>query len=210
MARLRVHFLVTGKGNPASSTKTTLQDVLPTIHIQEASPPPSPTISCPALPPSTPYLLRRCLAEPIFDFNVSVHPLDNPSIRNMKLQEELNEPATEPPIRSITLESRHLPWPITISTEHYYLTVFDLLMGIYNNLRIVATEEDFAKQSRERQDEIALAFYDRWERRAPSNFREQERCKGLRRVDFLPGSTLHFRRLEKAKGSDTWIIQFRQ
>ncbi|KAF7768511.1 hypothetical protein Agabi119p4_7754 [Agaricus bisporus var. burnettii] len=196
------------KAIPASDTKACRGDALPLIHIHEASPLSSPSISFSQLSLlPTPYRLHHTLVNPIFDFDVSIHPLGNPSICNLELQKES---VTEPPTRSITLESNHLPWPITVSTEHYYLTVFDLLVGIYNNLRTPAKEEEFARESREKQDKIASAYYDRWERRTPSEFREQERCKGLRRVDFLPQNTLRFSGLEKAKGSDTWVMQLRQ
>jgi hypothetical protein len=155
--------------------------------------------------------LHPALVRPTFDFDVSIHPLNNHSIcGNIKLQKELNSSMAEIHTRCLTLESRHLPWRITISTDRSYLTALDSLVGIYDNLRIHASKVEFEHQSLQKQNEISSAFHDRVERRTPPELREQERRKGLRRVDFLPLNALYFNRLEVGKGSDPWVVHFRR
>lgn len=200
--------------SPASTSESSLGPVTPPQYARSlVSAEGAPQTVSPSPSPASPNQsqLHRALIKPTFDFDVSIHPLFNHSIcSDIELQKELNLSMTELYTRSLILQSRHLPWQITISTDSNSLTALDSLVGIYNNLRIRATQAEFDLQSQKKRDEISAAFYDRIQRRTLPEFREQERCKGLRRVDFLPLNALHFNGLDVGKGSDPWIMHSRR
>ncbi|XP_006462372.1 hypothetical protein AGABI2DRAFT_119234 [Agaricus bisporus var. bisporus H97] len=215
----RVRFAV--DVSPASTSEASLGPITPPQYTRCLVPTQDASMSMPSFAASLASTANSsaslnksqfhpALMKPTYDFDVSIHPSNHRSIcSNIELQKELNSSMAEIPICHITLQSRHLPWRITISTERYYLTASDVLVGIYNNLRTRASKAEFDMQSRRKQDEISVAFHDRLERRTPPELREQERLKGLRRVDFLPHTALRFGGLEIGKGSDPWVVHFR-
>ncbi|KAF5360779.1 hypothetical protein D9756_004596 [Leucocoprinus leucothites] len=159
---------------------------------------------------SIPYELHNALATLAFDFDASLDPADNPALRdNPYIARMRNEPATTPPAPSLTLVSRHLPWEIIISSSaSSYVTISDVLGGLYRALRIPAREEEYLRESSEKQTAISLAYYQRFERISNVGLREIEKQKGVKRIDFL-ASAHRFRGLHKTNRPNVWDIKFK-
>jgi len=105
----------------------------------------------------------------------------------------LNEPATYPPLSSITLMSDLLPWSIHVeasaSLSVPVVTIFDVLQTLYITLRIPIAPCEWANVPTTAQSLISAAFYRRIDGIRDYNLRDSQRRKGVRRVDFLTGRT---------------------
>lgn len=161
----------------------------------------------PALP--APWEIHSILSMPMFDFNVSIDPALNPVVHGNSLVTQVrNEPATCPPVPSLTLVSRPLPWEIVISYSFSpFVTVADVLGGLYRALRMRATEQEFYREGREKQGAITQAYHRRYRRALGVELEERERREGLKRIDFLVGSHF-FKGLRKTERYNVWNIKF--
>jgi hypothetical protein len=121
----------------------------------------------------------------------------------------LNEPATHPPLPTLTLlSSTHLPWPIIVSAStHVGVTVGDLLTCLYRQLRRTVSEAEFRSlPGPDAQSRVSLSFQDRYRRISDPRVAAEEKAKGLKRVDFLMGR-VRWMGLSSTKASpDRWIL----
>lgn len=215
----RVRFVLDGHPSPVSTSstlsspgpRTPQQLYQPLVHVRQPSSTHSPSISPNRLALSIPSEPHGALAFPPFDFDVSLDPAVNPVMcNNMQLRGILNEPATNPPLSSLTLISRDLPWEIIIRPSTMpYVTISDFLGGLYRALRLGATREEFGRESQEKRDAVATAYYNRFERHTSDpQLMEREKQKGVKRVDFLSGAH-RFRGISKTDRPDVWVMKFK-
>ncbi|KAJ7071355.1 hypothetical protein C8F01DRAFT_429975 [Mycena amicta] len=189
------------------------------VHFSDADPDtPSPSYSVtslpssygPMTPPETayPYLpmvgvpsLHRVLQfagpTPHLIFNATL-PAANvvPSKLNMGMQPSvLLEPATTPPLPTITLVSPRLgSWKIIVKPADgfSFVRVCDVLQCIYASLRQAASGADFERLPNvHAKQEVTKAFAKRYGSMPDAAKQQAEKSKGLKRVDFL-GSTVFF------------------
>lgn len=105
----------------------------------------------------------------------------------------LNDPATYPPLSSITLVSDLLPWSIHVEASQAFpapvVTIYDVLQTLYITLHIpiVPCEWTYLPQTTQRL--VSTAFYGRLGSIPGHHSRESEKSKGVRRMDFLTGRT---------------------
>ncbi|KAF8630287.1 hypothetical protein AX15_003020 [Amanita polypyramis BW_CC] len=121
------------------------------------------------------------------------------------------EPATSPPMQSITLMSPHLPWRIpVIARNGSFVTVFDVFDAVYQSLRTQVSSSEFnLLPTREDQDRASAAYRQRYRRIRDSRAYDEEKRQGLRRIDFLMGQS-KFRGLSQTDaGLSTWFLNFR-
>ncbi|KAI0641426.1 hypothetical protein C8Q79DRAFT_919451 [Trametes meyenii] len=101
------------------------------------------------------------------------------------------EPATTPPVSTITVVCEHLPWTITVVPRPDarwaapYVTAGDVLHTLYRALRLAVTVAELNTVDAAHQQRIHDAYGVRWPRAARPDAREAERAKGIKRVDFL-------------------------
>ncbi|KXN84614.1 hypothetical protein AN958_12295 [Leucoagaricus sp. SymC.cos] len=221
----RVRFALEGYPSPVSTSstlsspgpRTPQQLTQPLVHVYQPSltSTSSPFIS--SISPNQSALAIPCdihdvLGNATFDFDVSLDPASNPALRdNLFLQRVRNEPATVPPVPSLTLVSRDLPWEVIITSSSVpFVTISDVLGGLYRALRIPVREEEFSRESAEKQNAISTAYYQRFERHVSDRqLREQEKQKGVKRIDFLAGSH-RFKGLSKTERPNVWIIKLKR
>ena len=102
----------------------------------------------------------------------------------------LAQPASNPPLRSLSIHVVGLPWKCTVRPdpslphENAVVTVLDVLVYLYFHLRTAAKADEYNSLSKARKREVFQTF----ERRVGSD--PTQRGKGLRRVDFLDGHTI--------------------
>ncbi|RDB26943.1 hypothetical protein Hypma_005126 [Hypsizygus marmoreus] len=105
---------------------------------------------------------------------------------NDTLSTAMTDVAFESRISTMKIKCQSLSWVIEVSgPDGSPLTVFDVLDGIYNNLRKYVTTTEFHDHEKSRRQEITQAFYRRLGRLPPPQA-EMEKKKGVRRVDWLP------------------------
>ncbi|KAF8879374.1 hypothetical protein BD779DRAFT_1552009 [Infundibulicybe gibba] len=103
----------------------------------------------------------------------------------------LSEPATSPPLRSMTVTSPHLPWSIKVyPSRHSVITVSDVLQGIYNALRTnLSASEFYALPTHKHQRRATAAYEARYRRIRGAHAYDEEKRSGLKRVDYLMDNT---------------------
>jgi len=117
----------------------------------------------------------------------------------------LCEPATSPSVQMLTIISPRFPWAITVSPSTYhYVSVIDVLDGIYRALRVGVTSHEFHAPPTDR-GRVSQAYEARCRRIRSQREHQQEKSRGVRRVDFLMEHT-KFRGLSPAPGTDAWVL----
>lgn len=106
----------------------------------------------------------------------------------------LSQPATQPPLASMTIFPSNLPWPITIPASSpkpgAFVSVSDVVTAIYRTLRLNVTKLEFDSLPSADARHRVNAMYEHRCRRAGERGKqayEEERQKGLKRIDFLMG-----------------------
>ncbi|KAH7887214.1 hypothetical protein F5I97DRAFT_1119575 [Phlebopus sp. FC_14] len=119
----------------------------------------------------------------------------------------LDEPATQPSMNTLTLISDMLPWRLTIHPSRHYVSVLDVFHALYPFLRQPVSAAEFKTlPSQEARDEVALAFHTRCRRSVSHEGYEEQKAKGVKRVDFLMGRN-RFMGLSSTKiGPDVWVL----
>jgi hypothetical protein len=121
----------------------------------------------------------------------------------------LAQPATIPPLSSLTLIADNFPWMISIPTatsSDPCVTVIDVLCTLHRTLRLPVTESEFGSlPTQEDKVRVKEAYEDRYRAIAEPRAREEEAKKGVKRVDFLRGRK--FLGLSSTNiGPDFWVI----
>ncbi|KIK00417.1 hypothetical protein K443DRAFT_679215 [Laccaria amethystina LaAM-08-1] len=128
--------------------------------------------------------------------HISTLRLSHPSLSPRLLA----EPATQPPMHSLTIVCPHLPWPINVKARkrNGYITVADVMDGLYHALRPNATEAEFRSLSHDLRHQVNKAYQQRYRRASLMDY-AHEKAQGVRRVDFLGGRNT-FMGLSSTKG----------
>ncbi|KAF7304473.1 hypothetical protein HMN09_00849600 [Mycena chlorophos] len=128
----------------------------------------------------------------------------------------LAEPAISPPQRSLTLTGAHLglPWVISVSASSngQYVSVGDVLEGLYRALRTPVRAAEYAELGRRRGGSTVMDGMARTYKRRCRLYRdrrayEEEQRGGLRGVDYLMGYTKFAGLSPTSRGADVWEIE---
>jgi hypothetical protein len=152
--------------------------------------------------------------------------------------EQLEQPATSPPMAEMLLVSANLPWHVTVrssaaeasdrstsspatpnaylspdgmsTARPSYVTVNDVLSTLYTFLRTPLTHDEYNNLPLDHQKRVARA-YARRIRRIDERKRETERAKGVKRIDMvLAEDTPFFDGLGATKRSRAlWVLNLR-
>ncbi|KAF5378726.1 hypothetical protein D9615_006871 [Tricholomella constricta] len=118
--------------------------------------------------------------------------------------EAFHEPATEPPLPSLSIICPNLLSPITvISGDVGYVTLSDVLHAIYHELRLPTNTAEYKSLLRDNTKDVDMAYYHRC-RRSGDEARQLER--GIKRVDFLMGKNRFFGLSGTLHGPDIWEL----
>lgn len=106
--------------------------------------------------------------------------------------EELNKFATQPRITRLRIicdfSFIQQSWPIDLT---YYdptgITVYDIMVEVWRNLRVGVSHEDWAKFSTAEQTEVARAYTRRYKNAASHDQEMLIESEGVKMVDFLLG-----------------------
>jgi len=186
--------------------------------------PPSHTFGLPgptpyAFPPSSPKLratptrlhsLVEYSTSPIIYYDFVDPPSAMSSRRDRISSRTLTEPATSPPMESMTLISPHLPWRVpVIARNGSSVSIMDIIDAIYHSLRTQIGEPEYKLLPTSRDQERASAAYrQRYKRYRDRRTHDEEKRQGLRRIDFLMGHS-KFRGLSRTdSGPSTWFLNF--
>ena len=120
----------------------------------------------------------------------------------------LAEPATSPPLPSMTITCRNLPWAVRVapsgqSKQGSFVTVNDVVDTLRRAMRVIVTKAEFDQvQTVDGQRRIEDAY----RRRYQKINNEQERSSGIRRVDFLMGRTTFAGLFSSGHDAESWEL----
>ncbi|KAF8959348.1 hypothetical protein BDZ97DRAFT_1400172 [Flammula alnicola] len=148
----------------------------------------------------TPYL------EPAFHYDLSRPPTnaDYPA-------HAFSEPATSPPMPSLTITSPFLKFNIEVTpsspTHGAYVTVTDVLLTLYRELRLAIHPIEYAELSDgEIKQGVDAAYYVRCGRIRDPDERAREEKKGIKKIDLLMGNTRFMGLSGTLSGPDVWEL----
>ena len=187
-------------------------------------------VNRPRLPGPSPFRLspNRRVKPSMFAMRCNVHPFlspSNPPALRYKFTDPpsyitiarshspippqlLSQPATQPPLPSLTLVFPRLTWqcPVHASSNGSYVTLFDVLDTLYRFLRTNISEREYQSLPPDSQKRVYEAYQHRCSRFRSNRERHAERMKGVKRVDFLMGE-IRFQGLGLASGAaNVWIV----
>jgi len=232
---------VTGfASRPSSPLPNTETIVMPGKHVRfndenifySPSATPSPTYSASSLPsssgpytpPQIPMPLGPVRIHPHLAYHPSVPPINydvsytpNTASTNVRASpvpldpRHRAEPATDPPISVLSLQSDLLPWRCEIrASTHYYVTIEDVLCQLYRFLRTPGTRDEYkAAPNQFVRDKIADSYRRRCSRASSAGEYAEEQSKGIKRVDFLMGNTTFMGLSSTKLGPDVWVLNLR-
>ena len=104
-------------------------------------------------------------------------------------EESRSEPATNPPLKFMTISSPLLPWTIKVrSSKFNYISLDDVITTLFLSLRTNIGPEDFySLRSENDRVHVVRAYEQRYRRHNNSKYYYAEKCGGIKRVDFLLG-----------------------
>ncbi|KAF8069275.1 hypothetical protein FPV67DRAFT_1116715 [Lyophyllum atratum] len=154
------------------------------------------------------HALLQSSSSPALNFDLTQHPSTITSHHQGISQRALSEPATKPPLASLTLLIPHLPWTVTVHASYGpYVTVTDVLEGIYRKLRANISSHEFNSLPSEKdRRRVTSAYEQRYRRIRGSRDYEDEKRQGVRRVDFLMGHTRFMGLSSSSSGPEVWIL----
>ena len=104
--------------------------------------------------------------------------------------DELNQPATHPPINRLQIICDLIPqWPITLEYNAPSvgppppITVYDIMLAVWQNLHVGISHVDWAKLSTGEETQVARAYTRRC--RTAASQEMMVRAQGVKKVDFL-------------------------
>lgn len=118
----------------------------------------------------------------------------------------LAETATNPPLSTLTITCPRLMWHCTVRPSNGpYVTVFDVLETLHRFLRTNVSKYEYAGLHPDMQRQVTAAYHYRCSRFRHSYERQEERMKGLKRVDFLLEAT-RYQGLTPTNTSAVWTL----
>lgn len=119
-----------------------------------------------------------------------------------------DQPVAQPLRSSISIVCLRLPWRITIhSSSKPYVTVMDVLDGLYYSLRTPVTAAEFALlEAGEARMRVTDAFISRFQSISDPERQALEKAGGLKRVDFLQNYNIFDGIVGPKDGEDSWTL----
>ncbi|KAH6908451.1 hypothetical protein BKA70DRAFT_1279764 [Coprinopsis sp. MPI-PUGE-AT-0042] len=120
----------------------------------------------------------------------------------------LSEPATNPPLSSLTIKSENLPWHLRIvpsSSRVAYVTVQDVIDQLYGTLRSNIGQSDYDRMGSAERKMAIRAYEDRYRRFRERREYEYEKAGGMKRIDMLMSRT-RFIGLSRTKEPGVFVL----
>lgn len=153
-----------------------------------------------------PYL--ELSSVPAINYDVMDHPSSVLDHHHHRISSRVfTEPASTPPLRKLSIMSEHLPWTISVSASNgSYVTVGDVLDGVYRALQKNITPADYNSLSSHDGRRATRAYEQRYRRHRSNQAYELEKRGGMKRVDLLMGRTKFWGLAMTSHGSDMWHL----
>lgn len=121
--------------------------------------------------------------------------------------EGFSDPATEPPLSSLSIILPNLPWPLDVrpsTATDAYVSVSDVFHALYSDLRLCAHPTEYSGLSEAEAREVDMAYFARCRRAGADEQRQLE--KGIRKIDFLMEKMRFLGLSATLQGPDVWEL----
>ncbi|KAG6827730.1 hypothetical protein H0H87_003767 [Tephrocybe sp. NHM501043] len=166
-----------------------------------------------AAKPTRLHPLLQSSSSPLLNFDLRQSPSTITSHYKGISLRGFTEPATQPPLPSITIVSPHLPWTATVYPSRHgtYVTVGDVIDELHHFLRkqISAKEWNSLPSEKDRR-RVTDAYERRYRRISSSRDYDDEKTRGVRRVDFLMGLNKFMGLAPSAEGPGVLVFHSRE
>lgn len=146
--------------------------------------------------------------EPALHWDMTLPPA---SIEYQFSSHAFSEPATSPPMSSLIIYHSSLKYEIEVvppqASSGAVVTVSDVLTKLYRELRLSIHPIEYADlKDEEIRKQVDNAYYARCSRIHDRGERLQEQQKGIKKIDFLMGSTRFLGLSGTMTGPDIWEL----
>jgi len=118
----------------------------------------------------------------------------------------LSESAFEPPLPYVSIAPPHLPWSFKIHASNgRYVTLGDVFGTLYHNLRVNITEPEFSSLADKRKP--TQAYEERYKRLRSRRAFEEEKRRGMKRVDLLKKHTRFLALVNSGRLPEEWLLK---
>ncbi|KAG7090739.1 hypothetical protein E1B28_009829 [Marasmius oreades] len=134
-----------------------------------------------------------------------------PNVETMHVDPRIFTAAvTKPPLPFIIIIVPELGWEIPIQPQggNPFITVWDVVQGIYRFLREPITQEQYARCNEQQRLQIDASFRRRYTRYDQPQGQKLEKSKGIKKVDLLFGQTRFMGLSSTKRGPDFWRMHF--
>ncbi|KAF8233136.1 hypothetical protein L208DRAFT_1396184 [Tricholoma matsutake] len=154
------------------------------------------------------HTLLQFSHSPILNWDLTLQPSTISTHHRGLSRKVLAEPATSPPLGTLSVHSPYMLWSMKVSASHHgFVTVGDVLDTIYSKLRVnVAPQEFHALPSRKDAQRVTVAYEQRYRCMHSSKEHDSEKRGGVKRVDFLMGHTTFTGLSPTTRGPDVWAL----
>ncbi|KAF8516432.1 hypothetical protein BU17DRAFT_50915 [Hysterangium stoloniferum] len=123
--------------------------------------------------------------------------------RNTEQTHGLDRPATSPPRHMMLIESSFLPWEFVIIAHQStgYLSIADVLNGIYKGLQEPITESEYGRLDRARAKAVEAAYFRRIDQ---ESIRPGE---PIRKIDWLEGRYVFEGLQQSSTDYNSWTLR---
>jgi hypothetical protein len=144
---------------------------------------------------------------PAIDFDISFPPTSITAPHHHALADS----AVNPPLACLALIFPYLPWPITVTPAlqlpESFVTVADVLVALHRALRLAVHPDEYnALPSHEDKHKVNASYKLRYIRITDPVAHEEEKRKGVKRVDFLMGRTRFLGLSPTSVGPGIWAM----
>jgi hypothetical protein len=155
--------------------------------------------------------LLRYSFTPTIHFNLLHHPSSITTLPDHRPPALLTftEPATSPPLPSLTIISPPLPWSIIVHPQrpNKFVTVSDVLLALHRALSLPAAADYYdTPPPHDTWSRATAAFEHRVQTLPNWHAQEGERVQGVRRIDFLRGRTCFLGLSRMGKDPGLWVL----
>ncbi|KAF8507296.1 hypothetical protein BU17DRAFT_57602 [Hysterangium stoloniferum] len=123
--------------------------------------------------------------------------------RNTKQTHGLDRPATNPPGDLMLIESSLIPWKIHIHAHPSpgYVSIADVLNGIYDALQEPITESEYERLDRGRAKAVEAAYFRRIDQESTRS------GEPIKKIDWLEGRYVFEGLQQSGTDQNAWILR---
>ncbi|KAG6831607.1 hypothetical protein H0H92_009080 [Tricholoma furcatifolium] len=159
----------------------------------------------PFVPSHIHHALSSTHTKPVIYYDLSLPP-SNASFHHSLPDNTMFQMATNPPLPYMIIKCPAFPGGAIRVDGPQGVSIMDVFNAIYTTLRGSASQAEFERLPRERQQKVSAAYYRRYSSIPNEKARAMEEQKGLKRVDMLEERRMFGGLRSTMEGPEVWEL----